>query len=154
YFFEAPWTNAYNTMGGVTGAQADALFVINQVFYYANVYHDWQYANGFDEPAGNWQKSNFGRGGKEGDYLYVDAHAALLQGAPTNANMSPPQDGAHPRAQFYVFTRPALDQKASDVDWDVVAHEFTHGLSHRLVGDADSGFCLISFQANAMGEGW
>src|SRR5262249_55893532 len=42
-------------------------------FYEANWLHDFFYAAGFDEVAGNAQRSNLGRGGRECDPLIVHA---------------------------------------------------------------------------------
>ncbi|KAH9266671.1 hypothetical protein BASA83_010478 [Batrachochytrium salamandrivorans] len=41
------------------------------LFYVANVMHDITYQYGFTEQAGNFQKSNFGKGGKEGDQVII-----------------------------------------------------------------------------------
>jgi large repetitive protein len=73
---------------------------VTQLFYDVNVFHDWFYDVGFDERAGNGQKSNFGRGGLGNDAL--DAQAQDYSGR-NNANMSTPSDGASPQMQMYVF---------------------------------------------------
>ncbi len=41
---------------------------------------------------------------------------------------------------------------ASDFDNGIIAHEYAHGISHRLTGGADNTFCL--FNEEQMGEGW
>src|SRR5690606_18290543 len=43
------------------------------LFYWNNLMHDVWYQYGFDEPAGNFQESNYGRGGAGNDWVYADA---------------------------------------------------------------------------------
>ncbi len=73
---------------------------ITQLFYNINFLHDWFYDSGFDEPAGNAQSSNYGRGGRAGDFIRAEAQDASGR---NNANMSTPSDGASPRMQMYIF---------------------------------------------------
>ena len=69
-----------------------------------------------------------------------------------NANMSTPPDGSPPRMQQYLFDWNGLGNRVSSSDSaDVVFHEYTHGLSNRLVGNASG---LGAQQSGAMGEGW
>lgn len=82
--------------------------VVN-AFYITNYLHDWFYAAGFDEAAGNAQMSNFDRGGLEFDEMRVETldHSGL-----DNASMMTPADGEHPRMQLFRFKGPvqaALD---------------------------------------------
>ncbi len=82
--------------------------IIN-AFYVTNYLHNWFYAAGFDEAAGNAQMSNYGRGGLEFDEMRVETldHSGL-----DNANMVTPADGAPPRMQLFRFLGPlraALD---------------------------------------------
>jgi hypothetical protein len=65
-----------------------------------------------------------------------------------NANFFTPQDGQSGRMQQYVFTGPS-PARDSDLDSDIVYHEYSHGLSTRLHG----GF-VFGEQAGGMGEGW
>jgi extracellular elastinolytic metalloproteinase len=79
----------------------------------------------------------------------------------TNANMYTPPDGQSPRMQMYLFTSftgvfatdPTPDVNGGD-DAGVVYHEYTHGLSNRLITYADGWGALDAFQSGAMGEGW
>lgn len=155
-YFQDPWVNSYELTG--IPAINDIYCSTTTLFYFANIYHDWLYGFGFDEASGNWQKDNYGRGGRENDWLYVDAQdSGGLPAGPftrNNANMSTPPDGAHPRAQFFLFTNPPFARRDSGVDGDIVLHEFSHGLSNRLVGGANSTSCLGSLQSGSMGEGW
>jgi uncharacterized repeat protein (TIGR01451 family) len=62
--------------------------------------HDISYQYGFDEPAGNFQNNNQGRGGAGNDFVYADAQ----DGSSTNnADFSTPADGSNPRMQMYLF---------------------------------------------------
>lgn len=104
--------------------------VVN-AFYITNYLHDWFYAAGFDEAAGNAQMSNFGRGGEELDALRVETldHSGL-----DNANMSTPADGAPPRMQLFRFRGPqvgALDPGAAGPPLRVRVAEFGPG-TYRL----------------------
>lgn len=71
---------------------------ITNLFYVNNMMHDVWYQYGFDEPAGNFQRDNLGRGGQGNDYVIADA----LDGSGTsNANFTAPPDGANGRMQMY-----------------------------------------------------
>lgn len=74
------------------------------LFYASNWLHDFWYAAGFTEAAGNAQVSNFGRGGVEGDPLLVEAQDKANSGARNNANMSTPSDGMSPKMQVFLWT--------------------------------------------------
>ena len=117
------------------------------LFYMSNWMHDQLYAMGFTESAGNFQTNNFGRGGLGNDALQADAQ----DGSGTNnANMSTPPDGSPPRMQMFVFTGPTPDRDG-DFDNVIVLHEYTHGLSNRLVG---GGVGIGALATRGMGEGW
>jgi hypothetical protein len=77
---------------------------VTQLFYTINFLHDWFYDSGFDEPAGNAQVSNYGRGGLGGDPVLGEAQD---WSGTNNANMLTPADGGSPRMQMYVWNRPA-----------------------------------------------
>ncbi|HQX54807.1 MAG TPA: M36 family metallopeptidase [Pyrinomonadaceae bacterium] len=116
-------------------------------FYLANRWHDETYLLGFNESSRNFQTDNFGRGGISNDSLSVE----IQDGTGSNsANFSTPADGIRPRAQFFVWTSstPARD---GALDAQIVLHEFTHGLSNRLIGNATG---LTGNMARGMGEGW
>ena len=124
-----------------------------QLFYWDNWMHDALYQFGFTEAAGNFQTDNFGRGGLGNDALQADAQdgLGLNDGShANNANMSTPPDGCAPRMQMYVFdgASPARD---GSLDAQIVLHEYTHGLSTRLVG---GGAGIDALQSAGMGEGW
>jgi hypothetical protein len=78
---------------------------VAQIFYVTNWLHDHYYDSGFNEIAGNAQKSNYGRGGVENDPLLAEAQDT--KGASqNNANMSTPSDGNSPRMQMYLWSGP------------------------------------------------
>ena len=67
--------------------------------------------------------------------------------------MYTPPDGQSPIMQMYLWTNPYRAMNGGD-DASIVYHEYTHGLTNRLVTDADGAGALNSAQAGAMGEGW
>ncbi|MFO0972430.1 MAG: M36 family metallopeptidase [Phycisphaerae bacterium] len=119
---------------------------VTHLFYLCNVYHDKLWMLGFDEPAGNFQTNNFGRGGTGNDRVQADAQ----DGSGTNnANFNTSgSDGSSARVQMYLFTGPTPDRDG-DMDRDIVFHELTHGTSIRLHQGT-----LTGSQAGGMGEGW
>lgn len=120
---------------------------VTNLFYLCNYIHDKYYSLGFTESAGNFQTNNFGRGGNGNDAVQADAQ----DGSGTdNANFSTPSDGSPGRMQMYVFTGPN-PYRDGDLDHEVVIHEYTHGLSNRLVG---GGVGISQNQTQGMGEGW
>ena len=120
---------------------------VTQLFYLNNWIHDRYYQLGFTETAGNFQTNNFGRGGVGNDAVQADAQ----DGSGTNnANFSTPTDGSPGRMQMFVWSGPTPDRDGA-VDAEIVAHEYTHGLSNRLVG---GGAGITAYQSKGLGEGW
>jgi extracellular elastinolytic metalloproteinase len=132
-----------------------------QVMYYLNTYHDHLASApyGFTAAAGNFE------GGQTGDPVLGNA----LDGADTdnglpdpdhfdNANMSTPPDGQPPTMQMFLFHADqglaTLPSANGGDDAEVIYHEYTHGLSARLVLFPDGTSGLTTQQANSMGEGW
>jgi extracellular elastinolytic metalloproteinase len=75
-----------------------------------------------------------------------------------NANMSTPPNGQSPTMQMYLFTwrstgDPTADANGGD-DASVVYHEYTHGLSNRLVTYSNGVGALDAHQSGSMGEAW
>lgn len=122
-------------------------FNITNLFYWNNIMHDFSYQYGFDEPSGNFQRNNMGRGGFGFDFVFADAQDGS---GSNNANFSTPTDGNNPRMQMFLFNgSPKID---GDVDNGVISHEYTHGISNRLTGGPNNTSCL--FNGEQMGEGW
>ncbi|MFT3908987.1 MAG: M36 family metallopeptidase [Ferruginibacter sp.] len=79
-------------------------FNITNLFYWNNLYHDILYQYGFDEPSGNFQANNQGRGGQGNDFVYGDAQDGnFAAGSQSNANFSTPADGGNGRMQMYLW---------------------------------------------------
>ncbi|MBX3273191.1 MAG: M36 family metallopeptidase [Sandaracinaceae bacterium] len=74
---------------------------ITHLFFVTNWLHDYFYPLGFDEVAGNAQRDNYGRGGREGDPLRAEA---VDYSGRNNANMSTPRDGVSPRMQMFLWS--------------------------------------------------
>ncbi len=118
---------------------------ITNLFYWNNIMHDVWYQYGFNEASGNFQENNYGKGGAGSDSVNADAQ----DGSGTNnANFSTPADGSNPRMQMFLFTNPTRD---GDLDNVIIAHEYGHGISTRLVGGPSANRLGGSEQ---MGEGW
>jgi uncharacterized repeat protein (TIGR01451 family) len=126
-------------------ANSDAAVV--QLFYWCNWMHDRLHGLGFDEASGNFQKDNFGRGGVGNDAVQADAQDGS---GFNNANFTPSPDGVAGRIQMFLWNGPTPDVDG-DFDAEVVLHEYTHGLSTRLVG---AGAGISALQTAGMGEGW
>ena len=120
---------------------------VTQLFFLCNWYHDRLYELGFTESAGNFQGTNFGRGGLGGDAVQADAQDG---GGVDNANFTTPPDGSPGRMQMYTWNG-ANPNRDGDLDAEIVFHEHTHGVSGRLVG---GGVGISALQTQGMGEGW
>lgn len=140
-----------------TNLEAD----VTQGFYFNNVFYEWLKAGpiGFRKSAGNF-------GGNDPVLLHSLDGADTADGLPDlnhvdNANMSTPPDGTPPTMQMYLFHAPGFTDEeepllpaSSSYDPSVIFHEYTHGLSNRLVVDAVGNSTLSSLQAGSMGEAW
>jgi len=121
---------------------------ITNLFYWNNIIHDIAYVYGFDEPSGNFQNNNQGRGGNGNDYVIADAQDA---GGTNNANFSTPVDGSRPRMQMYLWTA-ANPDRDGDLDNSIVVHEYAHGISNRYTGGPATTSCLGNNEQG--GDGW
>ena len=131
-----------------------------QLFYYVSSFHDHleKAPIGFTRQAGNYETA-------DGDPIEVNGldGADTANGLPDgdhvdNANMLPTPDGVPGRMQMYLFHQPFSDEpvlatNSGDVG-DIVYHEYTHGMSNRLVVDASGNSVLSGEQGYAMGEAW
>jgi len=121
-----------------------------QLFYQANWYHDQVYKLGFTEAAGNFQLTNFNRGGLGNDNVICLVQAGADVGYSDNAAFATPPDGDNGICYMFVFNGPNPDRDGS-LDTEIVYHELTHGLSSRLLG---GGVGIFQLQSAGMGEGW
>lgn len=146
----APVTGAPDTNGGVSFSAASGSvdeLVVN-LFAYAGIMHDVFYALGFREADGNFQLDNRGRGGAGSDRLRAVVHPGPVWGT---ANMATPFDGFAPEMNMGLVSSTG---RHTALDPDVVFHEFTHGVSNRLVGGPLNSAALDAPQSGGMGEGW
>lgn len=120
--------------------------VVN-LFYWNNFVHDRMYDFGFTEAFGNFQATNFNRGGVGNDAVQADSQDG---GGVNNANFATPPDGLPGRMQMYVFDGDTPDRDGS-LDAEVMIHEYGHGISNRLLG---GGAGISELQTAGMGEGW
>ena len=120
---------------------------IVNLFYWNNRLHDIYYRLGFDENAGNFQTDNFGLGGSDDDAVFADAQDNRDGGKLCNANFQTPDDGTAPRMQMFQCDN-STPERDGDLENLVIIHEYTHGVSNRLITD------LMVTQGKGMGEGW
>jgi extracellular elastinolytic metalloproteinase len=118
------------------------------IFYFCNYMHDFLFILGFDEGAGNFQKINFANVGLGNDPVRARAHSGAVSGT---ANMSTGPDGQPPLMNMGLVVGSG---RHTAFDFDVVAHEYTHGLTNRLVGGRINAHALEELQSGGMGEGW
>jgi extracellular elastinolytic metalloproteinase len=128
-------------------ATGDDQKVLN-IFYYNCVMHDFFYLLGFREQDGNFQRDNLGRGGVASDGVDARAHSGTVFGT---ANMGTPADGSSPVMNMGLVSS---TNRHTAFDSSVVFHEFTHGVSNRLVGGPANDRALEAIQSGGMGEGW
>ena len=165
--FRAPFT-----ANDTTALQNRRAAVIN-LFYWNNTIHDVLARYGFDEPAGNFQVTNYSGEGLGGDSVKAQAQDG---GGPNNANFGTPPEGQRPRMQMFLWDPTviallgsgnpgkAVDDTAKnarpqlidgDFDSGVIAHEYGHGVSNRLTGGPSNVTCLRTSEVQEqMGEGW
>lgn len=117
---------------------------ITNLFYWSNIMHDVWYNYGFEEVSGNFQEDNFMRGGQGNDLVRAEAQDGF---GTCNANMSTSRDGIPARMQMF-----NCGNRDGSVDNGVIAHEYGHGISKRLVGGPSNSSCLNNQEQ--MGEGW
>lgn len=96
---------------------------IVQLFYMANTYHDMMYLLGFTEKAGNFQWNNSGKGGKDHDYVVLNAQDGS---GLNNADFATPPDETPGKMRMYIWDSYTPNRDAA-FDATVVHHESTHG---------------------------
>lgn len=115
---------------------------VANLFYFNNILHDVTHPFGFDEAGGNFQVNNYGNGGAGNDPVLAEAQDG--EGT-NNANFGTPPDGQSPTMQMFVWTTPNPDRDG-DFDNGIIAHEYGHGISNRLVGGPSNVACLQNTQ--------
>jgi extracellular elastinolytic metalloproteinase len=146
-----PPLRATSSQGAVTFDPPNPLGPDQQIlniFFYCCVMHDVLYSLGFREADGNFQTDDLGLGGTGNDSVDARAFPAPVEGT---ANMATLADGRPP-----IMNMGLVDStnRHTAFDSSVVFHEYTHGLTNRLVGGRTNTHALDSIQSGGMGEGW
>jgi extracellular elastinolytic metalloproteinase len=131
-------------LANATGPEQQVL----NIFYYNNYMHDFFYLLGFREGDGNFQANNLGRGGVGGDRVDARADPGPV---PNTANMLTNAEGQEPIMTMGLVV---ATNRHTAFDSSVVFHEFTHGVTNRLVGGPQNVRALDDPQSRSMGEGW
>jgi len=130
-----------------------------QAFWFANNFHDHLASSPIDFVA----PQNF----EGNDLLLLNADDGADTGGDggpdlnhlDNANMTTRPVGLSPKMQMYLFNfdlpagAPFRDINGGD-DGRILYHEYTHGLSGRLITNSDGSEAVSSPEAGAMGEAW
>ncbi len=117
------------------------------LFYWNNFLHDIHYRYGFTPAARNFQTNTYGMGGVGNDRVNANCQAS---GGINNANFSTPPDGMSGTMNMYLWNR-TNPMRDGDLDNFIIVHEYGHGVSNRLTGNANG---LGAIQSRGMGEGW
>jgi extracellular elastinolytic metalloproteinase len=160
FFSTCSW-DSYTNDSWTTNREQNA----TQAFYFINNFHDHLAAApiGFTAAAGAFE-------GTDRLNAHTDDGANVGSGLGpnmpdgyhlNNANMLTPPDGYAPTMQMYLFTSftgvydqdPTPDVNGGD-DAGIVYHEYTHGLSNRLITYSDGWGALDYHQSGSMGEAW
>src|SRR4051794_39881996 len=135
--------------------QANDEQATTQLFYFVNRFRDHLAAApiGFDAASGAFEGADAvlaqaddgartgGNGLPDGDHI-------------DNATFDTRPDGKPGRMQMYLFGGSPFSAVNGADDPTIVWHEYTHGLSNRLITDAQGFGALDNPQAGAMGEAW
>jgi extracellular elastinolytic metalloproteinase len=156
-----PWTDQWRQArcdpAVFTSAQRnDADAAVTNLFAMHNRMHDWSYHLGFTEETWNLQLVNLGPNGLGGDPEIGRAQAGALTGSRNNANQGTGRDGLPPVSNMFLWQPiagsaypPCVD---GDYDMTVIAHEYGHAITNRMIAGPDTG--IGSSQGGAMGESW
>ena len=117
-------------------------------FYLACRLRDYFYLLGFREKDWNFQADNARAGGAGGDPVHVEVHPGPIDMV---ASMDTLPEGTSPVLRLGLVTSTG---RHTAMDATVVTHEFTHGVTNRLVGGPSDVRALDDWQCRAMGEGW
>ncbi|KAG4106146.1 hypothetical protein H8356DRAFT_1418301 [Neocallimastix lanati (nom. inval.)] len=123
---------------------------VTNAFYIANILHDFYYMYGFTEKFGNFQTNNWDKGGESNDQLII-----LIQNSTGNNNayMITGADGKNPRMKILVYNRIKGYERDSAFSNQVIVHEYTHGVTARLVGGPSQTGCFKDPEADCINEG-
>lgn len=121
-----------------------------QLFYRANWFHDYAYELGFTEQNGNFQVTNFNRGGLGNDPVYMLAQSGADVGITDNAVFYTSPDGYEGYCEMYLWSYPD-PMRDGALDSEIVVHELVHGLTDRMLG---GGGGISRLQTRGLAEGW
>jgi extracellular elastinolytic metalloproteinase len=127
-----------------TQADGDDQKVLN-IFFFNCFMHDFFYLLGFRSQDGSFERAASGIGG---DPVDARAHSGAVWGT---ANFVTPADGLSPTMNMGLVTTTG---RHTAFDASVVFHEYTHGVTNRLVGGPSNTHALDAPQSKGMGEGW
>jgi extracellular elastinolytic metalloproteinase len=163
--YDYSWNNAWfesscnpTQFGTVVDNRNDESAAVTNLFVMHNRMHDWSYYLGFTEENYNLQKNNFGRGGRGGDPEVGDAQGGRRTPifGRDNANQITLQDGIAPITNQYLwqplagaFYSPCVD---GAYDMAVVAHEYGHAITNRMIAGPDSGTGASQGQTEAWSD--
>ncbi|MGP4052440.1 M36 family metallopeptidase [Streptomyces sp. 2A115] len=122
--------------------------LVTNIFFFCNYMHDFFVMLDFTEEHGNFQTVNFSGLGRGADPVVALAHPGPVFGT---ANMLTRADGL--AAEMNMGLVSSTGRHTAN-DAHVVFHEFTHGVTNRLVGGLHDANGLGENQSRAMGEGW
>jgi extracellular elastinolytic metalloproteinase len=114
-------------------------------FYLCNFLHDFFWALGFDEAAGNFQARNVTGQGRDGDALRVFVYPGAAR---TFAAFVNRLDGRAPQ----MLLRPGPGGRHAALDPDVILHEYAHGVTDRIVGRGEQEVPFREPQSRALAE--
>jgi len=122
-------------------------------FYVCNMLHDIFYKLGFTEINGNFQTNNFSGKGQSNDPVIVRISDRYGK---NNAQMRVSKDGISPVLRLYPFYDSKKGvEKDPAFDNQIIIHEYTHGVSNRMIGGPSDIKCLInSVEAQQLNEGF
>ena len=127
--------------------RGDEQIVLNAL-YFCSFLHDFFYVLGFNESAENFQRINPTGEGKDGDPVVARISHHPIE---DTARMVTLADGS--KALLKVGTRRGTGRHGA-LDADVMFHEYTHGVTSRLVGSQRDPQPLQRPQSEGMSEGW
>lgn len=140
-------TNANGDLEFPPFAQAGKEQTLLNAFFYCNLLHDFFLMLGFGENEGNFQSKNFSGAKGGNDRLEI---RVFQQKNPHLADMDSLDDG---KPAILSLGR-APNGEPSALHAELVTHEYTHGVVHRMVGGRLATAWLIQQQSQAMDEGW
>ncbi|KAJ1332567.1 hypothetical protein BSLG_010745 [Batrachochytrium salamandrivorans] len=115
-----------------------------------NMVHDITYQYGFNEPAGNFQQDNFGRGGIGGDSIIINLQNSKRK---NYVSFDTLPDG-HPGVLNLHISTATKPNRDPALDNTLMIHELTHGVSSRLTGGAQTKMCMSKIECGGLSEGY